>query len=252
MIRFDMINKIKEFNNIFNCIKAKGWIKETAKGYGNAGKTFEKLINNDKNDFEIPDYNGIEIKTKRSDTHLYNTLFNCKPDGPYYMETDRLRTTYGYPDKKYKDQKIFQTDVFYDSFIKVGGKYKLKLEIDEEKQKIYLIICNLKEELIEKSTYWDFDSIKEKLYRKMKILAYIHVTRKYSNGITYFRYKSVDYYKLKSFHDFIDSIKAGKVKVNFKIGIYKSGKYFGKTHDHGTGFSIKEEDFLNIYEKITI
>lgn len=246
-----MENIISLYNK-FNDIKSQGWIEGTINGYCDVGKTFEKLINNDQNNFEIPDYNGIEIKTKRSSINLYTTLFNCKPDGPYYMETERLKDEYGYPDRNFKQFKVLNNTVFCNQFTSIGNRYKFKLEINDENKKIYLGVYTLKEKLIEKITYWDFDSLEEKLYRKMKILAYIHSIKKYSNGKTYFKYKSIDFYKLKSFENFIEAIKNGKIRVTFKVGIHKKGEKFGKTYDHGTGFDIKEEDLLYLYDVINI
>ena len=36
--------------------------------------------------------------------------------------------------------------------------------------------------------------------------------------------------------------------LDIRIGVYKSGQYFGKTHDHGTGFRIKESDLECLYD----
>ena len=246
------MENIKNLNKRFNEIKNLGWIEGTINGYCDVGKTFEKLIGNEQNDFEIPDYDGIEIKTKRSNINLYTTLFNCKPDGPYYMETERIKDEYGYPDKQHKQYKVLNNTVFCNQFTSIGNRYKFKLEIDRNNKKLYLGIYTLKEQLIEKKTYWDFDTLEEKLYRKMKTLAYIHAVKKYSNGKTYFKYKSIDFYKLKSFNEFIDTLEKGKIRVTFKIGIHKKGKKFGQTYDHGTGFDIKEEDLLYLYNYITI
>lgn len=246
------MKNIQQLYKEFNRIKELGWIEGTIKGYCDVGKTFEKLIESDQNDFEIPDYDGIEIKTKRSNINLYTTLFNCKPDGPYYMETERLKDKYGYPDRTFKQYKVLNNTVFCDQFTTVGNRYKFKLEIDKENKKLYLCIYTLNEEIIEKLTYWDFDSLEEKLYRKMKLLAYIHAVKKYSNGKTYFKYKTIDFYKLKSFDNFIDALQKGKIRVTFKVGIHKKGKKFGKTYDHGTGFDIKEEDLLELYDLITV
>ena len=44
----------------------KGWIKNQYNGYGVGGITFEKEIGVTTNNFEIPDYDGIEIKKNRS------------------------------------------------------------------------------------------------------------------------------------------------------------------------------------------
>jgi len=47
------------------------------------------------------------------------------------------------------------------------------LEVDRKKEQIRLNIYDIKKNLIDNSTYWDFDIIKEKLYRKLQVLAII-------------------------------------------------------------------------------
>ena len=47
-----------------------------------------------------PDYNGIEIKTRRAYSKSAITLFNAVPDGKAPFEVERLKNTYGYPYKK--------------------------------------------------------------------------------------------------------------------------------------------------------
>lgn len=243
---------IIELNALFHKIKEIGWIKGTVNGYCDVGKTFEKLIGVEKNDFEIPDYKEIEIKTKRSKIHPYTTLFNCKPDGPFYMEAERLKDMYGYPDRDIPEYKVLNNSIFCNKFTTIGNKFKFKLEVDEAKEKVYLGIYDINENLIEKTTYWDFDSLEKKLYRKMKTLAYIHACKKYSNGVTYFKYDHIDFYKLKSFDHFIEAMKKGKIRVTFKICVEKKGEKLGKTSNHGTGFDIKEVDLLEIYDSISV
>ena len=49
------------------------------------------------------------------------------------------------------------------------------------------------------------------------------------------------------------AIKSDKLKVDIRIGVYRSGKTKGRYHDHGTGFRINKRDFLrlfNNYEQI--
>lgn len=246
------MESINKLYALFCEIKNQGWIKGTINGYCDVGKTFEKLIGVEKNDFEIPDYEGIEIKTKRSVINLYTTLFNCKPDGPYYMETERLKDTYGYPDRDMPQYKVLNNNVFCDKLVTIGNKFKFKLEINKDIKKIYLCVYDINEKLIEKTTYWDFDSLERKLYAKMKILAYIHAVKKYDKGITYFKYKDISFYKLKSFDSFIEALQKGKIRVTFKIGIHKKGPKVGKIYDHGTGFDIKEKDLLNLYDIVPL
>ena len=47
---------------------------------------------------------------------------------------------------------------------------------------------------------------------------------------------------------FIEAINNGKIMLDIRIGVYKSGKHFGKNHDHGTGFRIKESDLECLYD----
>ena len=50
--------------NKFNSIKEKGWIPSVKKGYAGIGLTFEHLIGVVENKFEMPDFNGIELKQR--------------------------------------------------------------------------------------------------------------------------------------------------------------------------------------------
>ena len=60
------MENIELLNNKFNSIKNMGWIQSIKKGSSGIGLTFEHLIGINENEFEIPDFNGIELKTKRS------------------------------------------------------------------------------------------------------------------------------------------------------------------------------------------
>ena len=47
---------------------------------------------------------------------------------------------------------------------------------------------------------------------------------------------------------FENAIANDKLKIDFRIGVYRSGKYKGKYHDHGTGFRINKRDFLELFD----
>ena len=51
----------------------------------------------------------------------------------------------------------------------------------------------------------------------------------------------------RTFEKFINLLEQGKIRITFKVSIYKKGKKKGKNYDHGTGFDIKEEDLLQLY-----
>lgn len=65
------VKNITELNKKFLDIKKKGWVKSIIDGNSSVGRTFETLLGNSENSLEIPDYNGIEIKTKTSKKNIF-------------------------------------------------------------------------------------------------------------------------------------------------------------------------------------
>lgn len=247
-----MQNQIAELKNKFFEIKNMGWIKSDSNDTGGIGKTFERLIGIPNNEFEIPDFNEIEIKTKTQYSDAYTTLFNCSPTGPHYHEVERLKDEYGYPDSKLKEYKVLNTSINSTEKNKVGLNYFFKLSIDKRNEKIYLLIYDKKGVLIENNVYWDFDILEEKLYRKLKYLAYVKAFKKKINDQKYFKYYEMKFYKLKDFNTFIELLDMGIIKTSIKIGIFRDEKRKGKIHDHGTSFCIQEKDLNKLYDLIEI
>ena len=100
-----MKEKFIELEKQFNIIKEKGYIKGIYNSSSSIGRTFEQALGLGMNKESIPDYNGIEIKTKRTYTKNFITLFTAVPNGDKPLEIARLKDTYGYPyykDKNYK------------------------------------------------------------------------------------------------------------------------------------------------------
>ena len=234
----------KKFSNIKNL----GWVQSAGKGNGGIGLTFETLIGVPRNDFEIPDFNGVEIKTKKNYGHSYITLFSAKPDGPHFHETERLRNEYGYPHSKLKQYKVLNNEVFANRRKKTGINYYFKLEVNRAKQKLFLLIYDVNGNLIEDEVFWYFDTLKEKLYRKLKILALVKANVNLVNNIQYFQYDKMTIYLLKDFDTFISLIEKGIIRISFKINIFLSGPKRGNICDHGTSFDIKECDLSELYD----
>ena len=126
----------------------------------------------------------------------------------------------------------------------------MKLEIDYFYKKIYLIILDKNKKLIEKSCFWNFRTLKEKLDKKIKYLAFIEAEKKYEYNKKYFRYTKIDFYKIKNFSTFLSLIETGDIKISFNAGVYKKGNKYGQTYDHGTNFEIKKENITKLYDHI--
>lgn len=238
----------KLLKNEFIRIKNYGWVKSSRNGNDGVGRTFEDLIGKVEENFEFPDFCGIEIKTKRAYSNSYTTLFCATPEGNNFYEIKRLRDTYGYPDKILKNSKVLLNSVYCNEFCKVGLFYYFKLRIDYKRKIIILCIYDYNKNLLEDNLYWSFDIIKEKLERKLNYLAFISAHRKFVDGIEYFKYYKIDFYKLRNFDRFLFLLEKKKIRVTFKISVFKSGKKIGDIHDHGTSFDIKEEDLLLLFK----
>jgi hypothetical protein len=247
-----MNDSIKELKSLFIKITRKGWIKNMSNGYGSVGQTFEYLIGNEINNFELPDYNGIEIKVKKSLSKAHINLFSSAPDGKHLFPIKTIRDKYGYKSSKFKNVKIFNVSLYSNKVISVGSNFLIKLKVDRKEEKIYFFVIDINFNLVDDEIYWSFDTLKEKLFRKLKILAVINALVKIENKVEYYKYNKICFYKLKSFDDFINLVDNGTIRITFNIGIFFNGKKAGKTHDHGTSFEIQEEDLIKLYNKIDV
>ena len=242
-----MKEEIKKLKEEFLKIKQKGWIKSLNSGSNGIGFTFEALLGIPRNELEIPDYNGIELKTRRYSSTSYIILFSSKPEGKYYHEVERIKDTYGYPHNKFKEYKVLNNSVYGNKVNKIGQNFYFKLDIDKVQRKIYLLVYDKNKRLIEKDVYWDFDILAEKLYRKLRFLAIIKAYSKKNDSCEYFKYNLMDVYCLKNFEKFISLIEEGIIRVNFKLNIKTKGEKIGQIHDHGTSFDILEKDIQKLY-----
>lgn len=248
------LKKVKEdieaLKSKFNKIKKMGWMELDKTNSGYIGITLEKLVGVTTNEFEIPDFGSIEIKTKSKSKFDYISLFNCVPTGPHYHEIERIKDLFGYPDSQLNNFKVFNGEVFCNKLTKVGNRYYFKLNVYKEYKIITLSVYDKRNNKIEEKTYWDFDVLEEKLNRKLTYLALISVDKKIINGKKFFKYSTLNLYKLRGFDDFIDLIENGFIKITFKIGVFRDTKRLGKIHDRGTAFSIEEKNINKLFEYI--
>lgn len=242
MLDLNILNELKEK------IITNEWIESKTKGNGGVGFTLESLLQKERENFEIPDYKGIELKTKCSKKESYITLFNATPDS-YLFETKRILEKYGYPDSQYPQFKVFNVSVYGHRKIKLNNHY-FKLYVDWKNKKVVLRVYDKNYHIIDDLTSWSFDILQEKLERKLKQLAFIRANRKFEHNVVYFKYTTIDFYMLKSFNDFLILIENGIIRITFRIGVYKDNKRFGKIYDHGTCFSIDEYNIERLFDKI--
>ena len=233
----------------FKEIKEKGWIKSMRKGPGGIGYTFETLIGKNEENFPIPDYNGIEIKTLNRYGKKNIHLFSISPDGDYLFPIQRIIDILGYPDKENPKYRMFNVTVKANEFKNIGYYKKVKINVNREAKKVELVAYRDSRK-IDIGVSWSFDMLKERLYLKMHDLCVIETEIRKINNVDYFHYQRSSFYILKDFDTFIDLIEKGIVPISFKISVFKSGKNEGKMHDRGTSFSINFDDIQLLFKKI--
>lgn len=235
----------------FNQIEYMGWVKSLGNGTAAIGITFERLIGKNIENFEIPDFEGIEIKVKSSNSKGSISLFNATPDS-YLFEIKRIINEYGYPSKDNSEFKVFQISIQSKKFKTIDNIHNFKLCVNHKTQQVILNVYDKNFNLIDNKIRWSFDMLKEKLYRKFKILAVIKAQKRKINNEIYFKYNKINFYKLKAFDNFIELIENGNIKVTFKIGFYKDEKRYGNIYDHGTSFDISQKSINKLFENILI
>lgn len=250
MIDETLIKNIIKLKKEFKKISDKGYIKGIYNNSASIGRTFENELNLSMNKESEPDYNGIELKTRRTYSKSMITLFNAVPDGERPLELARLRDRYGWPYKRDKKYKALYAEIYGNKVKFAGTKYQYKLDVNKLDKKIFLCIYNKEGELLEKEVYWSFDYIKEKLLNKLKVLALIEAWPNKINGWNYFKYYKIDFYSLKGFEEFINLIETGKIKVAIRIDIYMDKENYGRMYDHGCGFSISKKDINLLFNNI--
>lgn len=245
-----MENNIKILIKNFERIKNMNWIESINNNSSGVGRTLENILNIPENSLEIPDFNGIEIKAHRINNDSYISLFCATPDGPHYHEIEFIKDNYGYPDNDLRQYKVLNVSVNAKSLNWFGAKYKSILKINYVEERIYLHIIDLFGNPVYKNTYWDFSTIKEKLYRKMQYLAYFPAISKKIGNKEYFKYNYISIYKIINFEKFIELIQNGIIILVFKASIFKKGKRKGQIKDHGTTFKINCNNINKLFTKI--
>lgn len=132
----------------------------------------------------------------------------------------------------------------------IGLNYQYRISINRKKRKVILYIYNRKNKIIDTKSYWSFEILEEKLYRKLKYLAYIKVERKVVNKQIFFHYKDISFYELKSFDTFLEMIEKGYITITFTIGVFRSGKRKGELHNHGIAFRISYQYIEKLFTKL--
>ncbi len=148
-------------------------------------------------------------------------------------------------DENHSDKKKLYASVFGHRASIIYSKYKMKLKVDRSNNKLHLIINDLKDKNLS-NVSWDIETLK-KSSTKMKDLFLVFADTQVVNKKNQYHFTSGEIYLDFDFENFLKEIEKGGIMFDIRIGVYNSGKNYGKTHDHGSGFRVKAKNFKNLY-----
>lgn len=243
-----MKENIFELKSEFEKIKKMNWVKAVNNDFSGSGLTFEKLLGKEIDELPFPDYKGIEIKTKISQSRYATTLFCSTPTTGYIKPMETLVNTYGYYSRFFLNEKVLMGIIDATKLSPIGNNYLYKVIVDREKKRIQIKILNKDLSDTNELIYWDFDDLEKIIRIKLRTLALVVTQRKIVENDIFYRYTKLYIFEIKTFEDFIDLIEKGIISIEFCINRFKSGKRIGQIHDHGTAFRIYQGDLLKLYK----
>ena len=215
-------------------IKATGFVKTHRAHNTGIGKTLEDLLDIKENNIRLPDIGKIEIKAKRIDSNSMLTLATKAPKPR------------GINRKLFEKYKYIDTEGYYNLHSTVYGSRNNPQEFSLKYKEGKLFLENK----LNIQAYWDEDIFSDVLVSKSNeiLLVFANTKGETKSGNEQFHY--IEAYLLHSLNanKFHNAIEKDYLKVDIRIGTYRSGKNKGKYHDHGTGFRMKKKDFLTLYD----
>lgn len=233
---------------IFFRIKSRGWVSSHRSNNTGIGKTFEDLAGVDENNHPGPDFEEFEIKAHRGEANSPITLFTLAPSFPKQANSF-LKDNFGEYYNGTSGLKKLHTSIFADRKNTYANKYAFQLLNDRDKEVINIGVFDLQSgALINDDAGYTYAKLEQKLHSKLNSLFFVNAERRFTNGVEEFKFTDAVIYTNPSFEKFLNIMDDGRVQYDIRIGSYKSGRNYGKPHDHGSGFRVREDYILSLYD----
>jgi hypothetical protein len=246
-----MNNNINKMIEAFTKVKELGFKETRRSGNTGIGKSLEDFLGIRENNIDKPDLHDFEIKSQRELATSKVTLFTKAPTNPKGANAV-LKDNFGTPDENFPDIKVLHTSVYHDHFNTHKGGYAFKLECDDQNEKMLLLIKNIEmDKIVSQEVYWSYPVLRDIVENKIKNLAFVTAnTRSNKNGREEFHFTKMNLFTGITFENLLNYIKQeGGLMFDIRIGAYKSGKLYGRPHDHGSGFRVKPDHLRGLYTR---
>ncbi len=238
-----MIVTLDDFISEYRKIQSMGWIRTHRSGNTGIGKTLEDLLGIEENNYQGPDFGEYELKAGRNNSNSMLTLFTKSPL-PKGANT-ALRLAYGYASSAYdNDEKVLHATLNALNFVRIastGHALKVDYVVEDAGDKIII-----ESETGYAGAYWLVDELRDNFMSKYPYkLVYVKADSRGSGSNEEFRFQEAYVCDGFSYDGLLELLQEGRIYVDLRIGQYPDGR----THDHGTGFRIKESDQDYLFDK---
>lgn len=234
----------------FHQVKELGFVPSNRRHNTGIGKTFEDYVGVVENNLDRPDLAGFEIKTHREASQSYVTLFTKSPNFPA-RANNYLKNTFGTPYDDNPELRNLHTSMFASKFNTYKDRYSFRLINDRDRGLLKIGVYDIStKSLIDDSAGYTYDCLDKRLRKKIRNLFYVTAETKRQDGIEYLHFNGATIYAEPSIEKFLDLVDKGLIMYDIRIGSYKSGKNYGKAHDHGSGFRIMEPNVRLLFARM--
>lgn len=214
--------------------------------HGTGGDFLEHLLGKKIDNVSSPDlFNKIELKTKLESSSSLISLITKAPNNGNLLRTEYGKTAIN--DNDGLPYKRLNATIRYSNFIKSKNPYTFKLNFDEQEERLYILVKDSVSGIIldENRIYYNFADLQKVVDNKLKIVALVSFSKREENNKWIYKYKNFNIVNINT-DLLLDLIKTDKIKLDVRMGMYKTGKNKGRLHDHGTGLRISAQDFLSL------
>ena len=239
----ELLWKIKDIHD-------QGFLPSITPGDPGVGDTLENALSISRNNSELPDYKGIELKasrltrTTRRGTRATRdrvNLFSKVPDGGLsYSDIVREFGRWTWNEAKQEERLSIQNTTF---FSKVNS-FGLVLNIDNNNEEVHICYEDAREHR-HMLSYWYLSTLNKKLLEKHKETFWVKAVSDLRGNREWFRYDIIEHTKNPNTSLILPLIETDKIMIDL-AGYYKKINKNGRDtlnwRDHGMLFKMWPQD----------
>ena len=239
----ELLWKIKDIHD-------QGFLPSITPGDPGVGDTLENALSISRNNSELPDYKGIELKasrltrTTRRGTRATRdrvNLFSKVPDGGLsYSDIVREFGRWTWNEAKQEERLSIQNTTF---FSKVNS-FGLILNIDNNNEEVHICYEDAREHR-HMLSYWNLSTLNKKLLEKHKETFWVKAVSDLRGNREWFRYDIIEHTKNPNTSLILPLIETDKIMIDL-AGYYKKINKNGRDtlnwRDHGMLFKMWPQD----------